>query len=929
MPAASGPSYDLGCIVCGTPTVTLEGLAPETGTYTAWFAYAGTCVCIQFEGVAGFPLLVPIASLGSPYSYTFHVELPSGGVYTYDDGTTTWQNWHFCLKSPLVGEVVQVPLAAFTCVNLTDPTNGLTPDQRVVCLLPTYTLAEFQAGTTPEQQAQLTAWLCDGGSGEPVLLKVSDGTTVITLDPGDAFIVRAVKTKAINAAGVEVDWLTPLTTGYDLLNDLWLLDADGIAPRFEVLKSDGVTVYGYADVLLPSLTLVVAQVKNSLGNVIATVDAGDEVTVPDGLVVNGASTPIALVPPGETVVLSPQPVKNSAGTTVSAHEVGVDGFAPDGAVTVKNSGGTPIASVGVVSGGSADVTAPDGTAVVKNTAGTTINTGAMPAGVSTNVTAPDATAVVKSSLGATIITEAIPAGVSENVTAPDGTMKTTDGLATVKTVPAGTAVNIQQSVVRYTNAAGVDVDTAASNTVNQGIHIRADDVIRRRELKNSAGTAVGATWISVGELVANTVPIAPDATAVLKDSAAATLSTTAIPSGTSTNIVAPDGSAVLKDTAGATLSTTAVKSGETKNITAPDGTVQNKVASPTYTQAVKSGETFTLPKVRVLLADGVTTVDYDYLPTPTVIHTETPGGGAVASVLREYAADDTWTHPVGLKEVLVVAVGAGGGGGAGRRGLNSSNRAGGGGGGGGAYVVRRILPADLGTAGVTTQAITVGVGGPGAPRQTTNSSNGAAGTTGGDTSFGALVIAKGGGGGGGGTTTANTGAGAQAASGSCTPNGGPLALSGAAPVAGSNAATTAGTAGMTGAAAAPSGGAGGGVNSTNTNFAGGNGGNLGRPGTTTLAGPTGGAAGGTDGAAATDNANLKLLLDMVNTVRGLGTAGAGGGGNGGGTGGNGSNGGLYGAGGGGGGATIDTTGSGSGAGGNGGGGLVLLIEIYD
>ena len=88
-------------------------------------------------------------------------------------------------------------------------------------------------------------------------------------------------------------------------------------------------------------------------------------------------------------------------------------------------------------------------------------------------------------------------------------------------------------------------------------------------LKNSAGTTISTTSIASG---ASANITAPDASAVLKNSLNTTLSTTAILSGGSSNITAPDGSAVLKNTLNTTLSTTAIVSGVTSNISAPDAT---------------------------------------------------------------------------------------------------------------------------------------------------------------------------------------------------------------------------------------------------------------------------------------------------------------------------------------------------------------------
>lgn len=426
---------------------------------------------------------------------------------------------------------------------------------------------------------------------------------------------------------------------------------------------------------------------------------------------------------------------------------------------------------------------------------------------------------------------------------------------------------------------------------------------------NDVGSLDGPTWRI------------PSVTVQLKDSAKNPIgSADSYLPGANTSKTAPDGSIQRKDSANNNIgSPIAVRSNQTGlAVTCPDGTVANKASSPTYTLAVKSNSTEVLPKVRVQLRDG-STVDYDYLPTPTVIHTEQ----AVANVTRTYTAGDTWNKPAGLKEVLVLAVGAGGGGGSGRRGAASSQRSAGGGGGGGAMVWRRIPAASL----ASSETITIGAGGPGGAAQTADSSNGNAGTIGGDTSFGTLVIADGGGSGAAGSTGGSgTGGSSGGLASACTPAFGPNTWSGHPRVTPSASNGSDGSNGLNGSGAAPSGGAGGGISAANAVGSGGAGGGCYNGGSLT-AGPAGGAASGGAGNAGTANVGVQLLLDLVSLAVGIGTAGSGGGGSIVGVAGSGGNAGNYGAGGGGGGASLN--GNNSGAGGNGSGGLVVLVEIYD
>lgn len=77
----------------------------------------------------------------------------------------------------------------------------------------------------------------------------------------------------------------------------------------------------------------------------------------------------------------------------------------------------------------------------------------------------------------------------------------------------------------------------------------------------------------VADLEAAYGTVCSNATAVLKNTANTTLSTTSIASGGSANITAPDATAVLKNTANTTLLTEAIPSNVSENITAPDATI--------------------------------------------------------------------------------------------------------------------------------------------------------------------------------------------------------------------------------------------------------------------------------------------------------------------------------------------------------------------
>jgi hypothetical protein len=109
-------------------------------------------------------------------------------------------------------------------------------------------------------------------------------------------------------------------------------------------------------------------------------------------------------------------------------------------------------------------------------------------------------------------------------------------------------------------------------------------------LKDTANNTISTTPIASGATENIT---APNATAVLKNTANTTLSTTNIRSNASQDISAPDAIAVLKDTAGNTILSENIPSNVSEDITAPDGTINviNSASAPIQTETVRSGQT--------------------------------------------------------------------------------------------------------------------------------------------------------------------------------------------------------------------------------------------------------------------------------------------------------------------------------------------------
>ena len=301
-------------------------------------------------------------------------------------------------------------------------------------------------------------------------------------------------------------------------------------------------------------------------------------------------------------------------------------------------------------------------------------------------------------------------------------------------------------------------------------------------------------------------------------------------------------------------------------------------------------------------------------------------------VLREYTGSATWTKPAGLKELFVVCIGGGAGGGSGSRGASGVLRRGGGGGGGTVIVWRKISAAELGA----TETVTVGAGGAGGAAVTADDTDGNDGTAGGDTSFGALVLAKGGNKGLKGINASSANNYSTAISvGILTPAQGLFSynLTGGvgSDIAGGNGKNAAANILVAVSSSGYGGGAsGGGKNTSNNIGIGGDGSILSKIDNTSSAARTGGSA-NNPGNTGLDNQGLQLLMQYNTTAiptKGLGTSGAGGG-----AGDNtptaagaGGNGGSYGGSGGGGGASLN--GANSGKGGDGAGGLCLVYEQY-
>lgn len=364
------------------------------------------------------------------------------------------------------------------------------------------------------------------------------------------------------------------------------------------------------------------------------------------------------------------------------------------------------------------------------------------------------------------------------------------------------------------------------------------------------------------------------------------------------------GTGVTASRVGNTVTATITSGGGSGDVVGPASSVDSEVVlfNSTTGKLIKSATQTGRPK----LTAGVLTASNIDLTSEVTGVLPNANGGKFTPIINNYTSSTTMADPgVGCSIIRVRAIGGGGGGGSGRKNTTTAGRAGGAGGSAGGFVDVEFKYSDVPSWPVT---ITIGAGGSGAAGQATNGAGGIAGTAGGDTTFDALVTAKGGlGGPGGGSVTVGGGrarSGSQTAIITAIAN----AISSAGGQSGATAASiTAGAGGYSG-----SGGGGGGLTTGNGTMAGGDGG-MNQNGATV-------AAGGTAGNAGTNGADGDTTAPFISPFGGGGsgagssitTALAGG------------NGGLYGAGGGGGNAGTDSVNN-SGAGGNGAQGFMQVI----
>jgi hypothetical protein len=175
----------------------------------------------------------------------------------------------------------------------------------------------------------------------------------------------------------------------------------------------------------------------------------------------------------------------------------------------------------------------------------------------------DGTARLTDSALALLFDTAIPPGSTVSIQAPDGvltiTLKDTAGTAigspisplnvlagstpTLDVEAPDATVNIQKQDSTPANI-GLVIPVTAKSDETLAVNVPVSDSTVNIQRKDTAGGLIGAI-----------IPVAVKAEGTIAQ-----------------DVEAPDASAVLKDTAGATLSTTAIKSNDSADITAPDAT---------------------------------------------------------------------------------------------------------------------------------------------------------------------------------------------------------------------------------------------------------------------------------------------------------------------------------------------------------------------
>jgi hypothetical protein len=381
--------YWLGCVdVCEVnfqfPT---GGEAPSTGTYSAVFEYLGRSIIIQFEATLGELIVIPVSGLNERFTFCFHILDENDDRVELTIGGTLYDCFKLQTKPTAVGETIPLKLFLLACAALTDPTNGLNDEQKNECLLPLYDFSDLvvQSNVTPQQQADLIAWLGGGGcldavfnfrSWDDVVTLLSNVASGATYEHYRIIVTNSTGTQIEVDRGLEPDLFTDLrglhaldtstpgelrlpkvlvqytdAAGVEqfILNEVFEWYSTGFGEpaekhqragfafsRIEIRKSDS-SVIAYVDILTASYNVADSRVSNSDDSYDVNVKATEELELPDINISNSAGV-IGTSPAAKDILIGNSTVRNSNSSYLVLVPATVELVIPD--ITIDNSAET-------------------------------------------------------------------------------------------------------------------------------------------------------------------------------------------------------------------------------------------------------------------------------------------------------------------------------------------------------------------------------------------------------------------------------------------------------------------------------------------------------------------------------------------------------------------------------------------------------------
>lgn len=408
--------YKLGCFLCGQPGVMMPFNAPVTGTFRVVFLKDEGVRFIDFQATEGEPMIVPLSGLNENYTHRFYILDPEESVVLYEHTDNVDYD---CFQVRIVpaqeGEVTMIRLSGITCENLTDEVYGLTEEQLQDCLgcgVLECVLCDVVTPAAPQDVVD-----CVTPGNVPALL----AATIIREEATPEVVVVALD-GADKTDGVK-ELICPAFTPVEIFQE----DVGGNPQLWGTIGSGGqytdarvaiVTAYdatlefiagGEVQYTLRSMEIFYVNHLGATASHINTIASLNANFIPDynppTAELGGFTNPlpqfkvflsngVTVYATGginvPTVTLPLQPVKNSLGNTVSSHEVGADGAAPDATVQRKDSAAADIgAPIAIPSGTNQNVTCPDGTANALNSAASNVGSASVKSNGTANINIAD------------------------------------------------------------------------------------------------------------------------------------------------------------------------------------------------------------------------------------------------------------------------------------------------------------------------------------------------------------------------------------------------------------------------------------------------------------------------------------------------------------------------------------------------------------